>query len=237
MLPKLIVWAEWSDVKQLLSPQFFRVMTPRKIAALIREMYRNFRDDDLFALAKQEAAELSTQLKLGVVLTEEPGPDKAQKTGDLLLRLYFGQLFYGITTFVDLRAVHFTSFENQVLWKPNRLIVEWDQSFLDSIRALYRAFYSDDDPGFEEALAQLNLQGVSELFREHFGGDDQRAVLFSSEKFLATFREILSYCKEEGVELHRQFGVLGVYLGTLYEHLEATGQTYDVRSAFEDVVR
>ena len=235
MLSKLIVWAEWSDVKELLSPQFFKVMSPRKIASLIKEMYRNFRDEDLFARAKAEVAELSEQRDLGLLITDEPGPDPAPRIGELVLRLYFGQLFYGTTTLIDLRQKRFSSTEGQPIWTPNRLVVEWDKDFIESVRALYRSFYAGDDPGFEQALAELHLQSVSELFRQHFGGGDQRAVSFSSEKFRATFREILSRCKEEGVELHQQFGVLGVYLGALYDHLESIGGVYDVRAAVEAV--
>jgi hypothetical protein len=235
MLSKLVGWAEWKDIKELLSPQFFAVMPPRKIASLIKEMYGNFRNEDLFARATGEAEELCRRFDLDVVIVREPGVDPAPPVGDLVLRLYFGQLFHGSTTLIDLRPERFSSHQNQLLWSPSRLVVEWDKPFLTSIRALYRSFYTDDDEGFENALAQLQLQSVANLFRKHFGGGDQRAVAFDLDEFRATFRQILSRCKAEGIELHRQFGVLGVYLGTLYDHLESLGGVYDVRRAVETV--
>ena len=100
MLSKLVGWAEWKDVKELLSPQFFAVMPPRKIASLLREMYGNFRNEDLFARATGEAEELCRRFGLDLILAEEPGPDPAPSAGDLVLRLYFGQLFHGSTTYV-----------------------------------------------------------------------------------------------------------------------------------------
>ena len=236
MLSKLVGWAEWKDVKELLSPQFFAVMPPRKIASLIKEMYGNFRNEDLFARAAGEAEELCRRFGLDILIADEPGVDPAPSVGDLVLRLYFGQLFHGSTTLIDLRTARFSSNQDQIIWSPSRLVVEWDKPFLMSIRALYRSFYTDDDEGFERALAQLHLQSVSNLFRKHFGEGDQRAVSFDLDEFRATFRQILRRCKDEGIELHRQFGVLGIYLGTLYDHLESLDGAYDVRRAAEAVM-
>ena len=233
MLSKFIAWAEWADIKELLSPQFFTVMPPGKIASLIKEMYRNFRNKDLFDRAIAEVTDLCDHLNLDLVIADDAGPDPAPPMGDTILRLYFGQLFDGTTTLVDLRPDRFSLRQGRPVWTPNRLVVDWDESFIKSIRDLYRGFYTDEDELFEQALAQLNLESTADLFRHHFGAGDQRQVSFSKDEFRATFRQILRRCKEEGAELHHHFGVLGVYLGTLYDHLESTGETYDVRAAVE----
>jgi hypothetical protein len=126
------------------------------------------------------------------------------------------------------------------LWRPGWLFVRWDPAFLAALRDLYAGFYLEDPPRFDAAIARLSLEPARDVFLEHFGGGDQREVRFERATFVHTFHDAFLACRDAPAgpggapraQLHGNFLALGLYLATLYEHLERLGLAFDVRSAY-----
>jgi hypothetical protein len=57
-------------------------------------------------------------------------------------------------------------------------------------------------------------------------------VRFEVKQFISTFHEVFLRCKASRTALHPDFLPLGLYLATLYDHLERLGMAVDVVAAF-----
>ena len=84
-------------------------------------------------------------------------------------------------------------------------------------------------------LKTLNLLAAKDIFTQHFGEGDQRAVTFELSHFHDTFHQTFTRCLEHQVHLHGNFLALGLMLACLYENLETLGVACDVRAAYEGV--
>ena len=164
----------------------------------------------------------------GLGLSAAPEP---RGVGEHILTVYFCQLFWAGPTALDLRSSAWRA-GRPLQWSPSETTVIWEPRFIESMRGVYRGFYAGDESLFEESLAPLGLEGAVELFRAHFGGDDQRAVTFDRGAFVQSFGAIFEHCKRERVTLHEDFVLLGAYLAGLYDSLADLGVSFDVRAAF-----
>jgi hypothetical protein len=221
--------ARWSDIRDLFSGNLLKLFPPRTMAVIITSVVDGMNDHGQQNRVRDG---ISQNIKsLGIDLEIDTG--SARKTisetpnGDDILRLYFTQIFTQDAVFLDLRS---SAFEGKT-WKPGRLFVRWDPEFLSAVRGMYVSFYRGSDSDFEQAVDRLGLPGHADLFRAHFG-DNQEAVTFQTESFRKIFEAILA---AHQTTLPPSFGILGVYLICLYEHLERLGGTYNVRQAFDDV--
>lgn len=238
MIRSMLKWGSWSDLAELLSPSFFRVVPMGKAMGQLRALSSNYFDEMRFETACETRQH--TLEEAGIPIHVKQGAAERQlgqtADGQMLLELYFHQLYAEGPTFIDLRAERFDGTAEPAVWGVLPYYVDWEGTFIDGVRQMYRGFYRGDDAAFEAAVARVGLEGTGELFREHFGGDDQEEVSFDLATFRETFHKILSRCKERGLKLHPNFIPLGVYLASLYEHLEEAGGSYDVRAAFEAAV-
>ena len=82
-------------------------------------------------------------------------------------------------------------------------------------------------------LAALGLAQAEGAIRSQFGEGQQHAVRFLLEDFQKKFQDVFVRCQETGSRIDTGFLSLGLYLATLYEHLEALGESFDVRAAFD----
>lgn len=232
-LTSLVSGTEWSHFTDYLSPSFFDVVRGRELRRVLGTLSGNYMRGRRFRDAKEARAtylaDADVPVRLGDASSATLGD---RRDGDALLELYFHQLYYGPTTILDLRHDRFVREGDSMLWKPAALYIEWDSDFLSALRELYRGFYSGDDHMFEAALAELNLVPAKDIFLEHFGSGDQDAVAFDMKTFHDTFHRAFVACREQGSQLHGDFIALGLYLATLYEHLEAVGGEWDVRAAW-----
>lgn len=233
---------EWSQITDYVSPSFFEVLPASALWSQLRELAGNARDGKRFLLVQRAVesrlAEHGSGVRIGRDEAEGAGEidaldEEARRArGQRVLEIYFSQIAGSPAALLDLRASRFQGAE-PLHWNPRPLFVQWDAEFLDGLRNLYGGYYEDDDARFRSALKNLQLEAAEDLFREHFGADDQRAVRFEATSFHATFHEAFVRCRDEGVRLHRNFLALGIYLGCLYDHLEALGLSFDVRGAYE----
>lgn len=237
MLGRLVAGTEWSHFTDYLSPSFFDVVPARELRRVLGTLSGNYmRPRRLRDVMEARDEHLHGG---GVPVSLRPDrkpPAPTGGVGDAILELYFHQIYAGETTILDLRSSAFRTTEDGLRWRPASIYLTWDPEFLDALRRLYRGYYGGDDREFSEALAQLRLEPARDIFLSHFGSGDQRAVAFDMATFHDTFHEAFVACREGGERLHGDFIGLGLYLATLYEHLESVGGAWDVRAAWSRAV-
>ncbi len=235
LLARFVSGTEWSQFADYLSPSFFDVVPARALRRVLGSLTATSLRPRRVRAAKAERDQ--TLREAGLPLTLDPArrhpPRAGLATGDVILSLYFHQLEHGPTALLDLRSTSFSSADGQLLWEPAGLVHAWAPGIREALSRLYRGYYGGDDAMFEAALRELALEPAREVFLAQFGTGDQRAVRFEMRKFHDSFHEAFVVCRDAGVELDGDFIALGIYLATLYEHLEALGGEWDVRAAWQ----
>lgn len=228
----MIKRTEWRPFLELLSPSFFRVVPAGSLFTELRQMASLYRSAEDFerAVAQRgvslERAELPIRI-VAAVASAAPADPAAR--GQRVLELYFHQLFEEGLTLLDLRRARFSG---EISWSPSGVLADFRPEFRCAVRALYRGFYRGDDLLFREGLSALGLAKAEEAIRSQFGEGQQRAVTFSLRDFQQKFLDVFVRCRETGSRIDTGFLPLGLYLATLYEHLEALGEPFDARAAF-----
>ena len=239
---------DWEMLSDFVSPVFFEIVPTFGMASVFASIVKDYANKSQFARVKvevnsalnAEAFCLQSTIKI-VDHLESPSKDIAalsdvekKQHGELILQLYFAQLFHCSSTILDLRAA---AFGEESTWAPKPLYYNWSKNFRDGSCAIYKGFYQNNQSEFESGLKRLNLAHASDIFKSHFGEGGQDSVTFTLAHFKKSFHGIFVSCKEHRAKLHPEFFALGVYLVCLYEHLEALGVPLDVRSAFNKVVK
>jgi len=222
--------ARWSDIRDLFSGSLLKLFPPRVMASIIKTVVEGMNDHELQSRVCEGLSDKVIALRLNLDVQSGSARPRVPSaaSGDDVLRLYFTQLFTQDALFLDLRSSAFDG----TTWKPGRFFIRWDPAFLRAVRNMYWSFYNGTESEFDLAVAELGLAGHADLFRGHFG-DNQEAVTFQTDSFRKIFEAILADHHET---LPPSFGLLGVYLICLYEHLEHLGGgPYNVRQAFADV--
>lgn len=229
-----------TDLKQFLafaSPAFFEVVPRRALFARARELLALGRDRDVFARAKAERRRWLERTNVPVVLqaNERSGARGADlstaERARAVTALYFHQLWHGEITLVDLRRRAFTPAAASLGWDPAAWLVRWRADFIEPLREVYRGFYAADNRLFRGGLRALGLQGAEDVLREHFG-DPIEPMRFRVQHFVGSFHQVFERCRELHATLHPDFLALGLYLATLYDHLEQLGVPVPVADCF-----
>ena len=241
---KTIQKSDWGYLLDFVSPAFFEIIPPFGLAKEIKNlMATRFLSNKSASPAIHFQFE-GVQLKslpdnLGLKLNQvaDLKPAQKKKMGELILALYFHQIFHFEEFYLDFRpARFFVTKKSKTLtlnWQPKNLMVKWDLDFQCALRNVYTGFYEDDADLFEDGLETLNLMELKDLFLNHFGEGDQTSVSFHTQHFLETFHDIFTTCKEQKIKLSPFFLHLGVALATMYECLECLDVELDVRQAYE----
>jgi hypothetical protein len=229
---QLLKNAEWRPFLDLLSPGFVDVVPMSTVLSQARILGGNYLDTAAFAAARQARARTLAASGLAVRLVDAlPGP-AAPVPGARVLELYFHRVMLGETVLLDLRAECFAPSGDGLMWSPRPAFVRLDPGFHRGLRDLYAGFYQDDPARFSAATRALGLEAAEAALRAQFGDGDQTRVRFSLPEFQRRFQAVFDACKAHSAKLHPGFIGLGVGLATLYSHLEQSGETHDVRSAF-----
>jgi hypothetical protein len=243
MLGKLLQGSELGQWASFVSPAFFNVMPTKPLWQRAKGLARATRDPDRYARALNARRLLLARSLLAIRLetpatrgSDRPPPAHAAALAPAaraaqLVELYFHQVLHGDTTLLDLRQQAFTG-AAPLVWRPAPWVAEWDAGFIAALRQIYTGFYRDDTSGFRAGLRALNLEPAEAVFRRHFG-DGQHAVRFEVKHFVATFHQVFVICRDAKTSLHADFLPLGLYLASLYDHLERLGAAVDVAAAFE----
>jgi hypothetical protein len=248
MLGKILSGGDFAQWASFATPAFFSVMPTTPLWRSAKSLARGTRDPDRYARVVAARRALLARSLLTVTL-ESPAArstplpvDEARAVLTLearatqVVELYFHQLLHGDTTLLDLREQAFgtqaAAARGQLAWHPASWLAEWDPDFIAALRQVYSGFYRDDASGFRAGLRALNLERAEGVFRQHFG-DGQRSVRFEVKHFVSTFHQVFVICRDAKLSLHADFLPLGLYLASLYDHLEHLGAAVDVNAAFE----
>lgn len=244
MIGKILGGGQLGKLASFVSPAFFDVMPAKSLWHRSRKLLSATRDREAFRHAvAARSGELQRMLPEIELLSEGKPSERPsvaagspEKRGELVVELYFHQLFHGQTALLDIRGTSFTAAGDRLLWHPASWLADWSPEFISALRDIYRGFYGRDDTQFRSGLSALSLTHSEDLFRKHFGGGQER-VTFRTVDFVDTFHQVFQRCKQARVALHPDFLPLGIYLAALYDHLEDLAVAVDVAKAFERAAR
>lgn len=233
MLAHILRNTEWKQLTAFVSPAFFDVLPPRKLYRRSRALLSS-RDAPLYrdAVTARQASLRALPLAIGIQEAPSQSDGLGEANAERIVTLYFHQLFGDGDTLLDVRDSALRDAGNGLTWTPSAWVAKWDPAFLSALRDVYRGFYRDGDATFRAGLSRLGIAACEDLFREHFGSN-QEAHQFRTKEFVDTFHKVFVRCRDQGIELHADFLPLGIYLACLHDALDARGQPVDVRSCFE----
>ena len=245
LLLNLVRGAQWGDLADYISPALFDIIPANQLRKQGVELARGLLRPGQWRKDRRPNAEKLQRAFPNLKITQlEPkhaqglaDEDKRLERATLLLELYFYQILRLPEAWLDLRTNRFSASEEEPVWDPVGLRVQWDPEFLSALRDLYCGFYRDNSMAFEDGLRRLNLYPAREIFIEHFGSGDQTNVQFSLRHFHETFHKTFLVCKKSKLQLHPNFVALGLMLACLYQQLEDLNVTCDVRAAFDAIER
>lgn len=168
----------------------------------------------------------------------EVSGDAAEK----VLELYFTQIFSPHGLFLDLRAQHFTWDGHELHWHPTGLWTKFDESFRLGLIDVYDGFYLQDGKRYEEGLKKIGLMNeewpsedkiqLSELFKAQFGRAQEGDMVFNLEEFRDSIMKLSDFMLNKKVMISKDFLYLGIYLVTLYSHLEQGSPSIAVKKIY-----
>lgn len=235
--------SEWSTLLDLV-PAGFDLLYPKQVARQALELLSNAANIRRYASVLGSTQATLRSARIPILVEENRGARPLVPSADLkrtqrrwlgqvILQLYFGQLFQSDTAVIDLWPSRLgIDAAGDAIWHPRSIYVRWDSNFVAALRDVYAGFFLDDKAQFEEGLSQLGLGSAGGLLLRHLGQGNQRGVRFSSSHLQSTLQEISELRLSQPGGLHRNFVAFGLYLASLHELLESLDCTLDVRSAF-----
>ena len=239
------------DIKNLLqyiSPAVFKIISFREVGFKLIKMVNNRNPETMNQLKQDLTSSLPENLILQPFtsqLTSQTQLNDNQKTqiGEIILELYFTQLFSEKGVLLDLRPTHFGYETPNLCFEPGRLMHQFQSEFRNGILKIYKGFYGDEPDLLDEGLQDIGLlatgnseddrsQLISLLFA-HFSNADHRPMLFKMDDFYQSFHQLFVFLKEKRQRIDSDFAFLGIYLVTLYLNLENLGVPLDVAASWE----
>lgn len=167
-----------------------------------------------------------------------------QRQGQRVLEIYFLQLFCCKEVFLDLRKERFLTDQKGVVdWNPNGLWYKFSDVFLSGIKDIYAGFYTNSEESLQSGLYRLGLFSdhmstdtraqLRELLDRHFGQGKSAPMKFEVSHFMSSFDSLFLFLKKHKLKLSEDFLFLGIYILTLYMHLETLGESFDVCRAYQ----
>jgi len=235
--------SEWSSLLDLV-PAGFDLLSTKQVAHQALELLSNAANANRYASVVGSTQATLRSARIPILVEDNRGErplvpyadlKRTQRRwlGQVILQLYFAQLFQSDTAVIDLWPSRLgIDAAGDAIWNPRPVYIRWDTSFVAALRDVYAGFFLDDESRFEEGLSQLGLGSAGGLLLRHLGQGNQRGVRFSSSDLQSTLRDISELRLGQPGGLHRNFVAFGLYLASLHEVLESLDCTLDVRSAF-----
>jgi len=225
---------DWSHWKDYASPAFFALLPASEVARQVGDLARCYWQNSVARQRRDGLASLIAGAGTPLALAPQPPPTRPHREehASVVVELFFLQLLADDVAFLDLDASGFGVNAEVLVGSPRPAWVHWDEPFLVAVRDLYGGFYGEDSTRYLGGLAALGLRPAQHVFEAQFGGSRRGSLRFSLEDFRRGFHDTFVACSHAQSRLHRNFLALGIYLGSLYEHLEAMGVAVDVSAAF-----
>ena len=235
--------AEWGTLLEL-APASFDLMSTRSLARQGLELLSNaasarrclrvltglqshLRDGSIPVLIKEHRS------APGLLKHEELSRSQRRWIGQLVLEVYFTQVFRSEVAIIDLWPSRFgVDTDGDALWAPRPFYLRWDPAFREGIRNAYAGFFLESETRFEEGVRQLGLGEASGALVAHFGDGNQRSVRFGLESLRTTLEAVARQRSSHEPPLHPNFAAFGLYLIGLHELLGSLDMAFDVRTAF-----
>lgn len=223
---------DWKEVIKEMGPMVFKVGTS------------SLEDKNMQSLKKLNFKNVQILKKFDHISKNELTEKEKQLKGELIIKLYFSQFTNKDGLILDLRSTHFKMDNNNLIWKPNNSWYQLDDNFRESIINIYKGFYFNNNQLFELGLESIGLtkelnqskkEELKNLFFAHFGPGEQEMVKFELESFSESFYKLFHFFVTNKIKLHKDFIFIGIYLVTLYMHLEKLNLKFNVRKCFTEV--
>jgi hypothetical protein len=179
---------------------------------------------------------------LQLTLSPQNGYRVTKRSAETLLELYFTQLFSPHGLFLDLRSHHFGLNEEKLMWHPSGLWTKFDENFRMGLLDVYEGFYLHNDEKYLDGLKRIGLIAedwsdedkirLSELFSAQFGSAKTESMSFNLEDFKNSILKTSNFMLSKKVNISKDFLYLGIYLVTMYAHLEQTSEKLAVREVY-----
>lgn len=166
-------------------------------------------------------------------------------SGELLLHLYFAQLFSPDGLFLDLRTQHFHLEDQELSWHPSGLWVKFEEKFRQGLLEVYEGFYLQNEEKYRHGLKCIGLlqeswsaedkEQLAQLFKGQFGEALTSAMSFDLSHFQTSILKMSEFMLSKEVNISKDFLYLGIYLVTLYDHLDNSELKYPVRDIYLEV--
>jgi hypothetical protein len=181
-----------------------------------------------------------------VLMTDAPikkaSHEVTKWSGESLLKLYFAQLFSSEGLFIDLRPQHFQAQAPEFLWHPSGLWTKFSESFRTGLLDVYEGFYLEDDAKYVSGLKQIGMMSedwddedkehLSKLFKAQFGEALSEEMSFELDHFRDAILGMSEFMLQKKVNISKDFLYLGIYLVTLYSHLDQSHEKYAVKEIY-----
>jgi len=239
--------AQFKPLLACVSPNAFKVIEWKKILAEAPSLAKRVATGEgVSQLAESVTPLLPKEVKLRMKDSEEGSStgktNLLQKDGFTILEIYFAQFKNDEGIFLDLRPSNFSSeSDGSISWRPNGLWKLLSKDFREGMLAVYEGYYLDKPARLRQGLLQVGLikenfsptlvTEVEGMILGHIGGSTTNQQ-FKVAHFTASFERLFQFLLKEKIVLHPDFLYLGMYLASLYIHLESLGGSYDVRRAF-----
>jgi len=167
------------------------------------------------------------------------------ESGNKLLYLYFAQLFCPKGLFLDLRSIHFHQDSGHFSWHPTGLWTQLSEPFRVGLLNVYEGFYLENEETYLKGLKQIGMlddkwgtkdrDHLADLFKAHFGSALDLEMKFSLDHFQSSILKVSNFMLDKEVNISKDFLYLGIYLVTLYSHLELSRASHPVKAIYLEV--
>jgi hypothetical protein len=158
------------------------------------------------------------------------------------LHLYFAQIFSPHGLFLDLRSQNFSAHRPELKWHPTGLWTILDEDFREGLLEVYEGFYLQNNELYFQGLERIGLiaddwteqdrNRLGDLFRAQFGSALTTEMSFDLEHFRSSIVKLTDFLLKKKVKITKDFLYLGIYLVTLYSHLEQSHEKLAVRDIY-----
>lgn len=249
VLPKAI-----QPLLDLVGPSFFKAVPWLDLTAEGRVILAHLAGSDSkqSKLAEKQLQKmlLGRQIELTTELVENSATMEAEdkkQVGEKILELYFLQLRNEQGVFLDLRSQRFSADAENLYFSKGQLWIQMQVLFRESLLDLYKGYYQSKPKLFDKGLTGIGLMNekmsaeqkekIKDLFLKYFGEGDQTEVRFSTEHFVQGFEKIFRFIAAEKLEISAQFLYLGIYLASLYQHLQTLDVPLNVRLSYNKAMK